>query len=505
MRKLKYSVILALILINQSVNILLAQNDNEDITVGKYRKFYSKVLREERTIFVHLPADYNKTAKNYPVMYLLYCNDAECYYASAVATMYPLVEAGIIPEFILIGVGNTGQRYRDYLPIPHPNGPGQADNFAKFCKEELIPFVNRNYRTKDYRIVVGPQSSSVFGVYSLLKYPELFNVAIVSNPFNPYYRSEEVLIKLAENNLKTVKPSNKFLFITYYSNESGSFDNLSRFGDIVASRKPENFRYHINKKTDEGDFIEDVFLKDALKTLFKKFEIPKELKIENPADLKKYYEQLSAFYGFQVDIPSLIITFKAEELINRGKLDEASEMLEYTLKINPKDTNALFRKAMLSTSLGDLETAVVYYEKIHAIMPGEDVINNRLQAAKKQIAGSAAYRVEKAITTSGVDQGIKVFNEINKQKPEGIYFDEREFNALGYRFLSRGLMDAALEVFKMNIELNPTSANANDSLAEAYMTKGDTVMAIKYFQRSLELNPKNENAAKKLKEIDSAE
>ena len=135
----------------------------------------------------------------------------------------------------------------------------------------------------------------------------------------------------------------------------------------------------------------------------------------------------------------------------------------------------------------------------------EGMINNRLQTAKKQIAGSAAYSVEKAINTSGLDQCIKVFNEINKQKPEGIYFDEMEFNALGYRFLSRGLMEAALEVFKMNSELYPTSANAYDSLAEVYLMLGNKEMASKYYKKSLELNPNNENAAKKLREIDSAE
>jgi tetratricopeptide (TPR) repeat protein len=201
-------------------------------------------------------------------------------------------------------------------------------------------------------------------------------------------------------------------------------------------------------------------------------------------------------------MPSLVITFKVEELINKRRFDEATELLDYALKINPKDTNSLFRKAMLSVSLGDLETAVVYYEKAQEILPNEGVINLRLQAVKKQIAGSAAYRVEKAINSLGVEQGIKVYNEINKQKPEGIYFDEREFNTLGYRLLSKGLTDAALEVFKMNTELYPASANAFDSLAEAYMAKGDKELSLKNYKKSLELNPKNENAEKKIKELE---
>jgi predicted alpha/beta superfamily hydrolase/Flp pilus assembly protein TadD len=480
--------------------MLSALNDNDDITIGKYRKFHSNILSEDRTIFVHLPRDYESSTLEYPVIYLLYCNAVELYYASSVSTIHPLQDIGKIPEFILIGVGDTGHRYRDYLPVLHRSGPGQADNFAKFFKEELIPFVNKNYRTKDYRLVVGPQSSSVFGVYTLLKYPELFSAAIVSNPFNPYYGSAETLINLAQNSLKPQSASDKFLFISYYENEKESFVDMERFNKIIDLQKPDKFRYHVNKSA-EDDAYEDVFLKKALLTLFDKFEIPSDLKIESLADLQKYYNQVSEYYGYQVNIPSLIITFKVENLINQGKFNPASEILDYALKINPKDSNSIFRKAMLSTSLGDLETAIVYYEKMKEILPNEDIVNIRLQSARKQIAGSAAYRVEKAINIFGLEQGVKIYNEMSKQKPEGIYFDEREFNSLGYRLITRGMTDAALEVFKMNTELYPESANVYDSLAELYMNQGNKELASKFYKKSLELNPKNENAAKKLKEL----
>lgn len=500
MKKYKLSAILILFIVAQFAGFLFSQNDNDDITLGKYRKFHSSVLGEDRTIYVHLPDGYDSSSLSYPVIYLLYCNSVELYFASAVSSMYPLQDRGEIPEFILIGVGDTGQRYRDYLPVPHQNGPGLADNFAKFFKEELIPFVDKNYRTKNYRIVAGPQSASVFGVYSLLKYPELFNAAIVSNPFNPYYKSAGVLNDLTLKNLQSLNPPNKFLFISYYSNEKDSFDDLARFVKTVDSAKPGKFRYHVNKSNDSG-FYEDIFLKDALRMLFDKFALPDVSKMKSLDEFKAHYKQASEYYGFQMDIPSLIITFKVEELINARRFDEASDLLDYALNANPKDTNSLFRKAMLCTSLGDLDSAVTYYEKAHEILPNEDVINRRLAYVKKQIAGSAAYKIEKAVNSSGVEQGVKVYTDLTKQKPEGVYFDEREFNALGYRFLSRNMLNAALEVFKMNTELYPESANAFDSLGEIYMIKGDKASALKFYKKSLELNPENENAAKKIKEL----
>ena len=49
--------------------------------------------------------------------------------------------------------------------------------------------------------------------------------------------------------------------------------------------------------------------------------------------------------------------------------------------------------------------------------------------------------------------------------------------------------DKAIEVFKLNTVRHPSSANAFDSLGEAYFTKGDKKNAIANFKKSLGLNP----------------
>lgn len=53
----------------------------------------------------------------------------------------------------------------------------------------------------------------------------------------------------------------------------------------------------------------------------------------------------------------------------------------------------------------------------------------------------------------------------------------------------------------MNVEMNPQSANAYDSLGEAYMKAGDDENAIKNYEKSLELNADNDNAKKMLKKL----
>jgi Tfp pilus assembly protein PilF len=80
-------------------------------------------------------------------------------------------------------------------------------------------------------------------------------------------------------------------------------------------------------------------------------------------------------------------------------------------------------------------------------------------------------------------------------------FDEKEFNAWGYGLLQRGESIKAIEVFKLNIELHPKSANAYDSMGEAYMKVENNELAIANYERALELNPALESAKKALLEL----
>ena len=82
-----------------------------------------------------------------------------------------------------------------------------------------------------------------------------------------------------------------------------------------------------------------------------------------------------------------------------------------------------------------------------------------------------------------------------------LYFDEVSFNEIGYQFLQAGNVQQAIDVFKLNVEINPDSGNAYDSLAEAYMKNGESDLAVQNYEKSLELDPKNENAKEKLQSL----
>lgn len=105
-----------------------------------------------------------------------------------------------------------------------------------------------------------------------------------------------------------------------------------------------------------------------------------------------------------------------------------------------------------------------------------------------------AINQNKSFATLNVKAGL--LKEMGKQdESEKLMADaltianEAEVNIYGYQLLNQQQFDKAIEVLASNTKKYPTSANAWDSLGEAYALKGDKTNAIKNFKKSLTLNP----------------
>ncbi len=81
---------------------------------------------------------------------------------------------------------------------------------------------------------------------------------------------------------------------------------------------------------------------------------------------------------------------------------------------------------------------------------------------------------------------------------------EAEVNTYGYQLLGLKRYDKAIEYLQLNTKKNPSSANAFDSLGEAYKLAGDKENAVKNLKIALTLNPPaavKANTEKLLKEL----
>jgi tetratricopeptide (TPR) repeat protein len=114
----------------------------------------------------------------------------------------------------------------------------------------------------------------------------------------------------------------------------------------------------------------------------------------------------------------------------------------------------------------------------------------------KQSVADALFSI---ITDKGIEAAPGQFNALKQSKD--YYVSEVQLNDLGYRLLGMKKVREAIEIFKLNVETYPASANVYDSLGEAYMINGDKELAIKNYQRAVELNPQNTDAVEKLKKL----
>ncbi|MEO7533057.1 MAG: serine hydrolase [Ferruginibacter sp.] len=105
---------------------------------------------------------------------------------------------------------------------------------------------------------------------------------------------------------------------------------------------------------------------------------------------------------------------------------------------------------------------------------------------------------------SGYQVAVEQVKKLQK-KDANFKLAENEINSWGYKLIAQKKIKDALEIFKLNVSLNPSSSNAFDSLGEIYAELGDTALAIKNYQQSLQLNPQNTNAAGKIKMLQSTQ
>jgi dienelactone hydrolase len=94
-----------------------------------------------------------------------------------------------------------------------------------------------------------------------------------------------------------------------------------------------------------------------------------------------------------------------------------------------------------------------------------------------------------ASTPGAATKAASLFRDARKRDPNVFLFPEFMLNQLAYARLQAGNKDDAVELFKLNTEAYPTSANAHDSLADGYLARGQNDLALAAEQKCLELLP----------------
>lgn len=167
---------------------------------GKLHKradFTSRILAGQRELVVYLPPGYDEhPEQHYPVMYF---HDSQNVFEPHTAfvpgnhwriteTVEQLIGNGRLQPMILVGVPHGGDRRVDeFTPSRNPqnNYGGQAALYGRMLVEEVLPFIEHQYRVLPGAKNTGLGGSSLGGlvtIYLGIRYPEKFGKLAVMSP-----------------------------------------------------------------------------------------------------------------------------------------------------------------------------------------------------------------------------------------------------------------------------------------------------------------------------------
>ncbi|MDF3126509.1 alpha/beta hydrolase-fold protein [Rheinheimera sp. 1928-s] len=185
----------------------------------------SQLLGEERKYLIHLPKSYERAPnRHYPVIYVLDGSSQDIHTAASAALM---ARIGVIPEVIVVGIPNIDGkgRQRDYTPpmmlqdIDDKDSPtGRADKFLAFMNQELIPEIDKSYRTTSSRALAGNSRGGLFVIYAFTAEPTLFETYYAHSP--AMWRDNEEMVKQLDHFLKANPSVKSTLFLSLGSEEN---------------------------------------------------------------------------------------------------------------------------------------------------------------------------------------------------------------------------------------------------------------------------------------------
>ncbi len=316
-------------------------------------------MGEERTVLVRVPANYNQTDAKFPVVYML---DA---HAPQNSMMVGIVEqqawGGMMPEMIVVGIQNTN-RTRDLTPTKsqRTNTGGGGDKFLDFLEKEVVPMVEKNYRTQPFRIFAGHSLGGLMAVYASLTRPDLFNAYIAASPYLQW--DNDFVIKLSEETFKQNRDWKKTMFIGL-GDEPDYVKGFNAFQDLLKKTKPKNFEYEFQqfKNDNHGSVVLPAYYA-GLRKIFAGWSPPAS---GNLTDLETHYKTLSKRFGYEIKIPEATLNQIGYQLLNANRIDEAIAAFKKNAENYPNSANVYDSLAEAFEKSGQLKQAAENYEKAY--------------------------------------------------------------------------------------------------------------------------------------------
>jgi uncharacterized protein len=348
----------------------LAQNQTDSVTNGQTVEIPSKNLKQSRSLTISKPEGYENGTDAYPVLYLL---DGESNFEYTAPIVHYLADNERIPEMIVVGIhsGDTARRNHD-LTTPSQSkvdnrfspGNGGADAFLSFISDELIPYVEKNYRTRPYRILVGHSFGGLFAIHTLMEKPKLFNAYIAIDPTVSWNNGAEIV--RARRFLSNVQELQADVFVTAANAFGRTEPGIKDLVAALDATRARGFRWNFEWMKDENHLsipLPSTYY--GLNWTFEGWYLTDPLQLFDEGGIEavdKHFREGGRRYGYERTTSPFTISLIVAGLTKTGRLEEASTLLLHDTKAYPPPWNQLDALARAYAERGNVEQAIRYYK-----------------------------------------------------------------------------------------------------------------------------------------------
>jgi predicted alpha/beta superfamily hydrolase len=340
------------------------------IAIGERYEIRSEAIGETRGYFVHRPESYDLGTARYPLLIVL----DEWNFQHASTTVDFLADENLIPAMLVVGIPNT-DRARDLIPQSPPEKG--AENFLKFITTELIPKLDRDFRTQPYRILVGHSNGGLFGLYSLVGAPGALKAYILASP--TLDDGDPELLDTARSSLAAREDGAASVYLTL-ADETDLLSGSWELSSLLQRQAERDSRWSFAFRQYPDETHGTILLRslyDGLQFVFEGWEEPDAFALYERggiAAIEAHYAALSERFGFEVPAPAGVLLAPAFSLYGQQRIDESERVILRTLEQYPNDTNALLTAGRLYFDKGDKPRAVDYLTKALLIAPNRRAI-----------------------------------------------------------------------------------------------------------------------------------
>jgi uncharacterized protein len=311
----------------------------QPVVVGQGHRLRSSVLNEERTYRVQLPDSYAWAKdRRYPVLYLL---DGKTHFLHTSGSVGYLAAQGDIPEMIVVGIDST-VRVRDFTQSDWPAGwvgGGGAANFKRFLSGELIPSVEKAYRTDGFRVLAGHSAGGQFVLYCLTSEPSLFQAYLAFSPSLDW--DDNLPQKSLAKSFESARAVKAFLYVARSDDFGRALQDYEQLVETLKTKSPKGFRWYSQAYPDETHGSVALLAQiDSLRRLYAGYRFHPDQLAKGLEFVEKHFETVSSTVGWPLTVPEGVINDLAYEALATGKTDAAIALFKRNVQAHPSSPNA---------------------------------------------------------------------------------------------------------------------------------------------------------------------